>query len=189
MKKYLIMLIVLLSTFMVGCMGDSAVLKDGKKALEDHKYDEAKTYLSDVLELDPENESARAMYMQALNMSKAEAYKDKGLYDKALECLEKIVNIGHGSKKIKVESNSLKKQLEDLKRENDESANIRKENAKDSAAQAHKKAEQEFYIWRHNQNKKPQQSDEDKEQTEDGDSSLKEEIKDNIKDVIENLTR
>ncbi len=185
-KKYLIMIVVLLSIFMVGCDGNSALLKDGKKALEDHKYDEARNYLSDVLELDPENESARAMYMQALNMSKAEYYKDKGLYDNALECLEKIVNIGHGSKKIKVESKSLKDEIENLKHEEEESVNILKENAKDTAAQATKKAEQEFYIWQQNQKTEESEENDGQDQTE-GDSSLGEEVIDSIKDILDNL--
>lgn len=188
-KKYLIMIVVLLSMFMVGCNVNSTLLKDGKKALENHEYDEARNYLSDVLELDPENESARAMYTQALNMSKAENYKDKALYDEALECLDKIINIGHGSKKIKVESKNLKDEIENLKREEEESVNILKENAKDTAAQATKKAEQEFYIWQQNQKTEVPEEDDGQDQTEDGDFSIGEEVIENIKDVLESLKK
>ncbi|MDY2736014.1 tetratricopeptide repeat protein [Intestinibacter sp.] len=149
--KYLIILIVVL-VFSVGCnREEDSLFKEGQKALENHEYYEAQKYLSDVLEEDPKNESARSMYMQAMKMSKAEKYKDKGLYDKAIECLERIVNIDNGSQKIRVESNELKKELEKLQEEEEEASNIRKQNAKEVARKDMQKAEAEYYAWKQNQ--------------------------------------
>lgn len=174
--KYLIILIVVL-VFSVGCnREDASLFKEGQKALENHEYYEAQKYLSDVLEEDPKNESARSMYMQAMKMSKAEKYKDKGLYDKGIECLERIVNIDNGSQRIKVESKELKKELEKLQKEEEEAANIRKANAKEVARKDMQKAEAEFYAWRQNQNNWNYNNSE-------GDSSDKT-ILDTIKDKI-----
>ena len=92
-KKYLIILIVIM-IFSVGCNNsESSAFKNGQTALENHEYDKAQKYLSEVLEQDSKNESARAMYMQAIKMPEAEYYKDKGLYNKGIQCLESIVNL------------------------------------------------------------------------------------------------
>ena len=110
-KKYLIIVIVLM-IFAVGCNNkESTAFKEGQTALENHEYDKAKKYLSDVLEQDSKNESARCMYIQATKMSKAEYYKNKGLYDKSLDNLDGLVNLENGSQKIKVESQELKKEV------------------------------------------------------------------------------
>ncbi|MEI3235614.1 MAG: hypothetical protein V8S33_14915 [Intestinibacter bartlettii] len=51
-KKYLIIVIVLM-IFAVGCNNkESTAFKEGQTALENHEYDKAKKYLSDVLEQD-----------------------------------------------------------------------------------------------------------------------------------------
>ena len=178
--KYLIILIVVL-VFSVGCNSEEASLfKDGQKALENHEYYEAQKYLSDVLEEDPKNESARSMYMQAVKMSKAEKYRDKGLYDKGIECLERIVNIDNGSQKIKVESKELKKELEKLQKEEEEAANIRKQHAKEVARKDMQKSEAEFYAWKQNQDQ-----NQNNWSSNDGEGeSLGESILDTIKDKI-----
>ena len=169
--KYLIILIVVL-VFSVGCnREEDSLFKEGQKALENHEYYEAQKYLSDVLEEDPKNESARSMYMQAVKMSKAEKYRDKGLYDKGIECLERIVNIDNGSQKIKVESKELKKE---------EAANIRKQNAKEVARKDMQKSEAEFYAWKQNQDQ-----NQNNWSSNDGEGeSLGESILDTIKDKI-----
>ena len=80
-KKYLIILIVLM-IFSVGCENKkSSALKNGQTALESHEYVKAQKYLSEALEQDSKNETARAMYMQAIKMPEAEYYKEKGLYN------------------------------------------------------------------------------------------------------------
>ena len=122
-KKYLIIVIVLM-IFAVGCNNkESTAFKEGQTALENHEYDKAKKYLSDVLEQDSKNESARCMYIQATKTSKAEYYKNKGLYDKSLDNLDGLVNLENGSQKIKVESQELKKEVEKLKSEEEEASN------------------------------------------------------------------
>ena len=127
-KKYLIIVIVLM-IFAVGCNNkESTAFKEGQTALENHEYDKAKKYLSDVLEQDSKNESARCMYIQATKMSKAEYYKNKGLYNKSLDNLDGLVNLENGSQKIKVESQELKKEVEKLKSEEEEASNIRNPN-------------------------------------------------------------
>ena len=65
-KKYLIILIVLM-IFSVGCENKkSSALKNGQTALESHEYVKAQKYLSEALEQDSKNETARAMYMLSL---------------------------------------------------------------------------------------------------------------------------
>lgn len=149
--KYLIVLIVVL-VFSVGCSGkEASIFEQGQKALENHEYDKAQDYLSEALEENPKNDSARSMYMQAVKMSKAEDYKDRGFYEEGIECLERIVNIDNGSQKIKVEANELKKELEALEQKEEEAANIRKANAKEVAKKDMQKSEEQFYAWRQNQ--------------------------------------
>ena len=175
-KKYLIIVIVLM-IFAVGCNNkESTAFKDGQTALENHEYDKAKKYLSDVLEQDSKNESARCMYIQATKMSKAEYYKNKGLYDKSLDNLDGLVNLENGSQKIKVESQELKKE--------EEASNIRKANAKEVAKKAVEKSEEELYIWQKNQENNSNTEDDDNNQ--DGDSSDTN-IIDNIKNALGGL--
>lgn len=182
-KKYLIILIVLM-IFSVGCKSEeTASFNNGQAALENHEYDKAQKYLSNVLEQDSKNETARSMYMQAIKMSKAEYYKDKGFYSKAIDCLDSIVNINNGSQKIKVESETLKKELEKLQSESEESANIRKENAKEVAKKAVEKSEQEFYIWQKNQ-EKDNEPKSDKDEEEKQEDSSDENIIDSIKNKL-----
>ena len=130
--------------FSVGCENKkSSALKNGQTALESHEYVKAQKYLSEALEQDSKNETARAMYMQAIKMPEAEYYKEKGLYNKGIESLESIVNLNNGSQKIKVESASLKNELEKSQSEFEEASNIRKENAKDISSQGQYKLEQD----------------------------------------------
>lgn len=178
-KKYLIILIVF-SVFCAACNDKEASLfQKGQTALENHEYAKAKQYLSDVLEEDSKNESARSMYMQASKMSKAEYYKDKGLYDKSIKNLESIVNIENGSNKIKVESEELKKEVEKLQNNHEEASNIRKENAKQVAKKAVEESEKDFYIWQKNQ-----QNSSNQDNKKDS-SDIK--IIDNIKNALEGL--
>ncbi len=185
-KKYLIILIVLM-VLSVGCNNkESSLFKEGQTALENHEYDKAQQYLSDVLEEDSKNESARSMYMQAVKMSKAEYYKDRGLYNKGIDCLESIVNLNNGSQKIKVESESLKKELETFQSEAEEAASIRKENAKEIAKKAVKKSEEEFYIWQKNQekdNKFDSNKDKDK-QKDSSDTNIIDSIKNKLGELF-----
>lgn len=183
-KKYLIIVIVLM-IFAVGCNNkESTAFKEGQTALENHEYDKAKKYLSDVLEQDSKNESARCMYIQATKMSKAEYYKNKGLYNKSLDNLDGLVNLENGSQKIKVESQELKKEVEKLKSEEEEASNIRKANVKEVAKKAVEKSEEELYIWQKNQENNSNTEDDDKNQ--DGDSSDTN-IIDNIKNALGGL--
>lgn len=183
-RKYLIILIVLVA-FSVGCNNkETSLLKDGQRCLENHEYYDAQKYLSDFLELEPKNENARAMYMQAIKMPKAEYYKEKGFYNKGIECLENIVNTENGSQKIKVESKELKKELEKLQSDQQEAQNIRKENAKEVAKEAVQKSEQEFYIWQKNQD---QNHNTDQKNQNNNENSSDKTILDDIKDTINDL--
>ncbi len=185
-KKYLIILIVIM-IFSVGCNNsESSAFKNGQTALENHEYDKAQKYLSEVLEQDSKNESARAMYMQAIKMPEAEYYKDKGLYNKGIQCLESIVNLNNGSQKIKVESASLKNELEKSQSEFQEAANIRKENAKEAAKKGVEKSEEEFYIWQKNQekNQKPDDDNDENEQEESEDTNIIDTIKNKLGEIF-----
>ena len=117
-------------------------------------------------------------------MSKAEYYKNKGLYNKSLDNLDGLVNLENGSQKIKVESQELKKEVEKLKSEEEEASNIRKANAKEVAKKAVEKSEEELYIWQKNQENNSNTEDDDNNQ--DGDSSDTS-IIDNIKNALGGL--
>ena len=185
-KKYLIILIVLM-IFSVGCENKkSSALKNGQTALESHEYVKAQKYLSEALEQDSKNETARAMYMQAIKMPEAEYYKEKGLYNKGIESLESIVNLNNGSQKIKVESASLKNELEKSQSEFEEASNIRKENSKEAAKKGVEKSEEEFYIWQQNQQKteKPNKNQDENKQEESDDTNIIDSIKNKLGEIF-----
>lgn len=132
MKKKLLLVLVLITALTGGCSKvtlNNSLIK-GQEKLESHKYDEALTLLSQVLNEDSENESARAMYMQARKMQSAQNYEKNHDYEKAIKELDSIVNINAGSKKIKRESINKKAELEKLKERAEKEALERKENAK-----------------------------------------------------------
>ncbi|WP_434793159.1 hypothetical protein TPDSL_23810 [Terrisporobacter petrolearius] len=132
MKKKLLLVLVLITALTGGCSKvtlNNSLIK-GQEKLESHKYDEALTLLSQVLNEDSQNESARAMYMQARKMQSAQNYEKNHDYEKAIKELDSIVNINAGSKKIKRESVNKKAELEKLKERAEKEALERKENAK-----------------------------------------------------------
>lgn len=132
MKKKLLLVLVLITALTGGCSKvtlNNSLIK-GQEKLESHKYDEALTLLSQVLNEDSQNESARAMYMQARKMQSAQNYEKNHDYEKAIKELDSIVNINAGSKKIKRESINKKAELEKLKERDEKEALERKENAK-----------------------------------------------------------
>lgn len=132
MKKKLLLVLVLITALTGGCSKvtlNNSLIK-GQEKLESHKYDEALTLLSQVLNEDSQNESARAMYMQARKMQSAQNYEKNHDYEKAIKELDSIVNINAGSKKIKRESINKKAELEKLKERAEKEALERKENAK-----------------------------------------------------------
>lgn len=186
-KKHLIILIVicLLSTTLISCNSNKgSLLENGRIALENNNYSQAKKYLSEVLEEDSKNEQARAMYMQASKMASAQYYKEQGLYDKSIKSLEYIVNIENGSKKIKIESKELKKEVESLQEEQEEAANIRKENAKQVAKKAVEESEKDFYAWQKNQEN---DSENDSNSQNDQNNSSSPNIIDGLKNLIGGL--
>jgi len=132
MKKKLLLVLVLITALTGGCSKvtlNNSLIK-GQEKLESHEYDEALTLLSQVLNEDSQNESARAMYMQARKMQSAQNYEKNHDYEKAIKELDSIVNINAGSKKIKRESINKKAELEKLKERAEKEALERKENAK-----------------------------------------------------------
>ena len=135
MKKKIILILVLVGIFVSGCSKiseDNNFIK-GQEKLESHSYDEALNLLSLALDEDPKNESARAMYIQAIKMKTAQIYEENNDYEKAIKELDFIVNIDNGSKKIKRESINKKSELEKLQKEYEKEFLERKENAKKTA--------------------------------------------------------
>lgn len=160
MKKKLLVIIALIAVLASGCSKlseDSSLIK-GQEKLESHQYDEALTLLSQVLDENPENESARAMYMQARKMQSAEKYEKNNDYDKAIKELSYIVNINNGSKKIKRESINKKAELEKLQEAAEKEALERKANAKKTSKEDVKRLESEI-IYNNKKNEEIKNSE------------------------------
>ena len=134
-KIILILILILVGIFVSGCskISEDNYFIKGQEKLESHSYDEALNLLSLALDEDPKNESARAMYMQALKMKSAQIYEENNDYEKAIRELDFIVNIDNGSKKIKRESINKKAELEKLQKEYEKEFLQRKEDAKKTA--------------------------------------------------------
>ena len=132
MKKKLLLILMMITIFTTGCnkLSESEDFVQGQEKLESHQYNEALTLLSQVLNEDPDNSSARSMYMQARKMQSAQEYENNQDYIRAIRELETIVNINDGSKQIKREAINKKAELEKLQDQKEQEAIRRKENAK-----------------------------------------------------------
>lgn len=134
MKLKLILLLSLIAIVMVGCSKeDDDLVSQGKVALEKHEYEKARDLLADALQADSADDEARAMYMQAVKMEKANEYENQGNYKKAIKELERIEDIKDGSSSIKNEALTKKKELIKLDEEYQKAQKERKENAKEAS--------------------------------------------------------
>lgn len=180
MKKRLLLILVLITVLASGCSkitGNSSLIK-GQEKLESHKYDEALTLLSQALNEDSENESARAMYMQARKMQNAQDYEKKHDYKKAIEELNHIVNINEGSKQIKRESINKKAELEKLQETTEKEALERKLNAKKASKKDINKLESEIIYNNKKEEEKKEQEIEENNKEESTKDPTKEETED-----------
>lgn len=188
MKKKLLLPLILTVALISGCSKiseDDSLLK-GQEKLESHQYDEALTLLSQVLDNDPENTSARTMYMQARKMQSAEKYEKDLNYDKAIKELNFIINIDDGSKKIKRESINKKSELEKLQEIAEKEALERKENAKKTSKEDLNKLESKIIY--HNKKKVEKKKAEEKKKVEKRkkeENKKEESNKENKEEVVE----
>lgn len=161
MKKTLLLILVLITILASGCskITENSSLIKGQEKLESHKYDEALTLLSQALNEDSENESARAMYMQARKMQNVQNYEKKHNYKKAIEELNSIVNINEGSKKIKRESINKKTELEKLQEIAEKEVLQRKSNAKKTSKKDINKLESEIIYNNKKEEKKEKEAE------------------------------
>lgn len=132
MKKRLVLFITIVSILATGCSSKNKnkLVEQGKDALENHNYKEAKEFLSQALDDDSTDEHARAMYVQAARLEKAIKYEEQGNYKKAIEELDVGEKIKNGSQSIHVDISNKKKELTKLNEEYLKSQETRKENAK-----------------------------------------------------------
>lgn len=132
MKKRLVLFITIVSILATGCSNKNKnkLVEQGKDALENHNYKEAKEFLSQALDDDSTDEHARAMYVQAARLEKAIKYEEQGNYKKAIEELDVGEKIKNGSQSIHVDISNKKKELTKLNEEYLKSQETRKENAK-----------------------------------------------------------
>lgn len=166
MKKKLFTVLILILVLCSGCskLSESNILGKGQEKLENHQYDEALALLSQALDEDSSNESARAMYMQARKMQSAEEYEKNNEYDKAIEELNAIVNINNGSKKIKRESINKKAEIEKLKEAAEKEALERKENAKKSSKEDVNKLESQIIYENEKKEEEPKEEEEEEKE-------------------------
>ena len=177
MKKKLLLILMMITIFTTGCnkLSESEEFVQGQEKLESHQYNEALTLLSQVLNEDPDNSSARSMYMQARKMQSAQEYENNQDYIRAIRELETIVNINDGSKQIKREAINKKAELEKLQDQKEQEAIRRKENAK--------KVSKEENSKRKNNTSNTNKEKEDKKQNQlQVSENKKEEIKEPIKE-------
>ena len=177
MKKKLLLILMMITIFTTGCnkLSESEDFVQGQEKLESHQYNEALTLLSQVLNEDPDNSSARSMYMQARKMQSAQEYENNQDYIRAIRELETIVNINDGSKQIKREAINKKAELENLQKQKEEEATRRKENAKKVSKQENSKRK----YHTSNTNKKKEDKKQNQLQVSE---NKKEEIKEPIKE-------
>ena len=187
MKKKLLLILMMITIFTTGCnkLSESEEFVQGQEKLESHQYNEALTLLSQVLNEDPDNSSARSMYMQARKMQSAQEYENNQDYIRAIRELETIVNINDGSKQIKREAINKKAELENLQKQKEEEATRRKENAKKVSKQENSKIK--YHTSNTNkkkEDKKQNQLQVSENKKEEIKKPIKEEIKEEVKEEI-----
>ncbi|WP_304340194.1 hypothetical protein [Metaclostridioides mangenotii] len=146
MRAKIILMITLVSLIFVGCSfnnKDVDYFEKGTQELEDSKYKEAMKSFSTVLDDDDTNQNAKAMYLQAMRMSKALKFKEEDNYRSAIEQLDFISKIKNGSSTVKSEATKLKKQFKDELEEENKNKESRKESAKNSAKDDLSRVEQD----------------------------------------------
>lgn len=187
MKKKLLLILMMITIFTTGCnkLSESEDFVQGQEKLESHQYNEALTLLSQVLNEDPDNSSARSMYMQARKMQSAQEYENNQDYIRAIRELETIVNINDGSKQIKREAINKKAELEKLQDQKEQEAIRRKENAKKVSKQENSKIK--YHTSNTNkkkEDKKQNQLQVSENKKEEIKKPIKEEIKEEVKEEI-----
>ena len=187
----------MITIFTTGCnkLSESEEFVQGQEKLESHQYNEALTLLSQVLNEDPDNSSARSMYMQARKMQSAQEYENNQDYIRAIRELETIVNINDGSKQIKREAINKKAELEKLQDQKEQEAIRRKENAKKVSKEENskrknntsntkkKKEDKKYNKLQVSQNKKEEN---EKPKKEENKEPIKEPVKKPVKEPVIN---
>lgn len=136
MKK-IIILLVTLSIFLVGGSKKHDIssyekyLKEGKKAVANEEYDNARNLFSLAKEENRNKEEADALYKQTNNLVEAIDSKEKKHYDVAIQLCISIERIKSESDIIKSVAKDLKKECEDLKNNPTKEEDKEKEDKKD----------------------------------------------------------
>ena len=177
MKKILLVTLMICSIIISGCSKEVEGLnkQQAKEELENHNYETALDLLSDVIDDDPKDNEARAMYTQARKMLNADKYEKKGYYEKAIIELEAVVKISEGSQVIKKTAENKRQELEKLKEEEEKVALQLKANAKESSKKDNQKADAQI-LYEQSKEVEEEESEVEEEEEVKTEEDLKEDL-------------
>lgn len=120
MKK-IIMLLLALSIFVVGCSKDNnssydKYLEEGKTAIANQEYEKGRNFFSLAKEANSNENEANVLYNQTNNLVEAITSKENKHYDVAIQLCNTILKMNSESNIVKTAANDLKVECEKLKK-------------------------------------------------------------------------
>ena len=120
MKK-IIMLLLVLSMFVVGCSKEDnssydKYLEEGKTAIANQEYEKGRNFFTLAKEANSNDNEANALYNQTNNLVEAISSKENKHYDVAIQLCETILSMNSESDIVKSAAKDLKNECEKLKK-------------------------------------------------------------------------